>query len=290
MERNQIDWQHDYNLEPSIYPINDNNRPATYDQFIQLRDTLIFTGKYYNDKATRKLCVWDKWDWTTTNTIEVREPRIFRQWFEPNRKTSPDSDITTKILPSETTIWRYVDYVPEEIMNQYNFPRLSCLVKKDWRYRIIHKEEILLDPTTNKVCCYVDIYQKDDFGNYVIPQDKKGWVAVFDWEWWREDNNTHFKKTFTWTFSWRTSWTDPDWSCSWTTTTVVTITLWDIIHKMTSFWYMERDLQKDDILVLRMRDKGADESTGEPQWNDLKLQNYSNYRSIEYMDLPYKTN
>ena len=285
MERNQIDWQHDYHLEPSSYPINDNNRPATYDQFIQLRDTLIFSWKYYNDKATRKLCVWDKWDGSTTNTIEVREPRIFRQWFEPNWKTSPETDITTWILP--LLKWRFVD-IPDNTIPVWLLTQLGplcCMIKRDWHYRLIHKEEILLDPTTNKVCCYIDVYRKNEQDVYEIKY--KWWVAVFDWEWWREDNNTHFKKTFAWTFSWRTSWTDPNGSCSWTTSTVVTIASWDIIQKMTSFWYMERDLQKGDVLVLRMKDKGADEQTGEPQWNDLKLQPRSNYRSVEYMDLPY---
>lgn len=284
MERNQMDWQHDYHLQPSVYPINDNNRPATYDQFIQLRDTLIFSWKYYNDKATRKLCVWDKWDGSTTNTIEVREPRIFRQWFEPNWKTSPDTDITTWILP--LLKWRFVDNpdntIPVEISSQ---SPLCCMIKRDWHYRLIHKEEILLDPTTNKVCCYIDVYRKNDEWQRTLPY--KWWVAVFDWEWWREDNNTHFKKTFAWTFSWRTSWTDPNWSCSWTTSTTITIALWDLIHKMTSFWYMERDLQKGDVLILRMKDKWANEETGEPQGEDLKLQQRSNYRSVEYMDLPY---
>lgn len=284
MQRDLFDWQHDYNATPKDFPITDNSRPATYDQFIQLRDTLIFSWKYYNDKATRKLCVWDKWDWTTTNTIEVREPKIFRQSFEPNWKTSPETDITTWILPLWTG--RFVDYpdqtIPVEIASQ---SPLCCMIKRDWHYRLIHKEEIKLETTTNKVCCYIDIYRKNDQWQREIPY--KGWVAVFDWEWWREDNNTHFKKTFAWTFSWSTSWTDPNGSCSWTTSTVITLTLWDLIQKMTSFWYMERDLQKGDVLVLRMRDKGADEQTGEPQWNDLTLQARSNYRSIEYMDLPY---
>lgn len=283
MQRDLYDWQHDYNATPKDYPITDNSRPATYDQFIQLRDTLIFTWKYYNDKATRKLCVWDKWDWTTTNTIEVREPKIFRQSFEPNWSTSPETDITSGILPEWT--WKFINFPDADPSLLAQIGPLSCQIQREWRYRIIHKEEILLEPTTNKVCCYVDIYRKNDQDQREIPY--KGWIAVFDWEWWREDDNTHFKKTFAWTFSWTTSWTDPNGSCSWTTSTVVTLTLGDLIQKMTAFWYMERDLQKGDILVLRMKDKWADEQTGEPQWNDLKLQQRSNYRSIEYIDLPY---
>ena len=287
MQRDLFDWQHDYNATPKDFPITDNSRPATYDQFIQLRDTLIFSWKYYNDKATRKLCVWDKWDWTTTNTIEVREPKVFKQSFEPNWRTSPETDITTWILPLGT--WKFVDNpdqtVPVEITSQ---SPLCCMIKRDWHYRLIHKEEIKLETTTNKVCCYIDIYRKNNQWVWEMPY--KWWVAVFDREWWREDDNTHYKHSFP--FSWSISWTchwewwwSVTWSCSWNVS--IEFTLWDIIQKMTAFWYMERDLQKGDVLVLRMRDKWADEQTWEPQWNDLKVQQRSNYRSIEYMDLPY---
>ena len=281
MVRNQIDWEHDYLLSPVDYPINDNEAHSTYDQFIQLRDTLIFTGKYYNDKASRKLCVGDNWNGATTNTIEVWLPRVFKQTFEPNWATSPETDVTTTVLQEPVTE-RYVDNpdstIPQELIAQ---SPLCCMIKKDWHYRLIHKEEIKLDTTTNKVCCYIDIYRKNAQWVWEIPY--KWWVAVFDWEGWREDNSTHFKKAFA--FSGTTSWTDPNGTCSWNVT--ITLTLWDLIQKMTSFGYMERDLKKWDFLVLRMKDKWANESTGEPQWNDLKLQQRSNYWSIEYMDLPY---
>ena len=56
---------------------------------------------------------------------------------------------------------------------------------------------------------------------------------------------------------------------------------------MTAFGYMERELLEWDILLLRLKDKGANEQTGEPQGNDLEVQAYSNYRSIEYLDLSY---
>ena len=283
MTRNQIDWEHDYLLSPNDYPINDNEAHSTYDQFIQLRDTLIFTGKYYNDKASRKLCVGDKWDGSTTNTIEVWLPRVFKQTIQPWWATDA-SKVTTTILGNYIT--NPDNTVPAGLLSQL-WP-LCCMVSKDWHYRIIHKEEILLDTTTNKVCCYVDIYRKNWQWNYEIPY--KWWIAVFDWEWWREDNNTHYKHSFP--FSWSISWTcHGEWwwsvsgTCSWNVS--IQFTLWDIIQKMTSFGYMERDLKKWDILVLRLKDKWADESTGEPQWNNLTLQRDSNYWSIEYMDLPY---
>ena len=56
---------------------------------------------------------------------------------------------------------------------------------------------------------------------------------------------------------------------------------------MTASWYIETNLFKDDILVLRMKDDTYNTSTGEPQWNNLKLQDNSNYWNIEYLDLPY---
>ena len=262
MERTQYDWQHDYLATPWEYPISANENHSTYDQFIQLRDTLIFTWKYYNDKASRKLCVWDKWDWTTTDTIEVWLPNMFRQQIEPDWATWW---FTTGIL------WKYITDVPADIKAQdQRFWNLCCMVNKDWHYRIVHKEEILMQAWQKKAYCYVDIYRKNQQQAYEILY--KWWVAVFDWE-------GQFEKTF----SWSTSWTDPNGSCS----VKISFKLWDIMQKLTAFGYQERDLKKWDILVLRMKDAEIDPSTWENPWNDLTLQQFSNFWSIEYLDLPY---
>lgn len=242
MERTQYDWQHDYLLTPNEYPISANENHSTYDQFIQLRDTLIFTWKYYNDKASRKLCVGDKWDWTTTNTIEVWLPNYFRQSIQPDWSTW---GFTTGILGN------YITEVPADIKSwDSRFGELSCMINKDWHYRIMHKEEIILDSSTDKVFCYVDVYRKNSQDQYEI-QYKWG-VAVYDWEW---------------------AWGD--------------YTLWDLFKKMTSIAEQERDLKKGDILVLRFQDWTYDTTTWEPTWNPLTIQQDSNYWSIEYLDLPY---
>jgi hypothetical protein len=274
MKRTQDNRHFKYNVTPTQYPITDNETVSTYDQFINDRDTLVFSWKQYAEHPGKKLIVGYKKDWRSTMTVEVQERNFFRQSFEPGYQDQPGEKIQTMVL------WDYI-----EPGGTWYPTGLVCTINRKWWYRIVHKEEILLDPTTNKVCCYVDILRKNDQWEYEIPY--KWWIAVFDREGGREDNNTHFKKTFAGTFSWSTSGTDPNGSCSWTTSTVVTIALWDIIQKMTAFWYMERELLEWDILILRMKDKGADESTGQPQWNDLKIQNFSNYRSIEYLDLSY---
>lgn len=258
MERTQYDWQHQYLVTPPEYPISANENHSTYDQFIQLRDTLIFTWKYYNDKASRKLCVGDKGDGTTTNTIEVWLPNYFRQWIQPDWTTNP---------PTPSILWTYITAVPADMKAQDSrFGELSCMIQKDGHYRIMHKEEILLNSNTNKVFCYVDIYRKDGQWNYQIQY--KWWVAVYDWEWQTS-------------LSGSTSWTDPNWSCT------VPITLWKLFKKMTAIAEQERDLLKWDILVLRMKDATYNPSTWEPTGNNLTLQQDSNYWSIEYLDLPY---
>jgi len=256
MERQQIDWEHEYLATPSEYPISDNNRPATYDQFIQLRDTLIFTGKYYNDKASRKLCVGDKWDGSTTNTIEVWLPNYFRQLVPPDWDSSP-------LDPS--ILGKYITSVPSDLASRF-WP-LSCMITKDWRYRIKHKEEILLYQNTaiNKVFCYVDVY-RNNWTDYEIAY--KWWVAVRDWE-----GQTSLSGT--------TSGTEPNGTCH------VSITLGKLFRKMTALADQERNLLKGDILVLRMKDWPHDPTTWEPTGNNLPLQADSNYRSIEYLDLPY---
>ena len=55
---------------------------------------------------------------------------------------------------------------------------------------------------------------------------------------------------------------------------------------MPTWWMVEKDLKKWDILVLRMRDQEPDPTTWEPQWTELTLQEWSNTLSVEYIDLP----
>ena len=274
MQWEQDNRKYKYEVTP-VYqdiPIENEELHSTYDQFIQLRDTLIFSWKQYSEHPGKKLIVGYKKDWRSTMTIEVQERNFFRQQFEPGYIQEPDNPDKIQTM----SLWDYITHWWQGYPNG-----LACTINRKWWYRIVHKEEIKLQTTTNKVCCYVDILRKNAQWQYEYPY--KGWICVFDWEGWREDNNTHFKKTFTGTGT--TSGTDPNGSC--TVNTTVTIALWDIIQKMTAFGYMERELLEWDILLLRLKDKWPNESTGEPQGNDLEVQNYSNYRSIEYLDLSY---
>ena len=239
MERTQYDWQHDYLVTPWEYPIRANDANSTYDQFIQLRDTLIFSGKYYNDKASKKLCIWDNGDWTTTNTVEVRLPNYYRQDFNPWWQSAENAPLV---------LGKYIMQIPADLIS--TMWTLSCLINKDGRYKIMHKEEVLLSSSTDKVYCYVDVYRKDANDQYKIAI--KWWIAVFDWEWAGWDYR-----------------------------------LGQLFAKMTAQWSIETDLKKGDILVLRMKDQTYNSSTWEPQGNDLNIQNNSNYWSIEYLDLPY---
>lgn len=255
MERTQFDWQHEYRATPNEYPISANQNHSTYDQFIQLRDTLIFTWKYYNNKASRKLCVWDKGDGTTTNTIEVCLPHYFRQWIQPWWAWD-STKVTTNFLP--TPSWDYVIPVPSQLVTDLQLWPLCCMINKDGHYRIMHKEEVLLSSSVEKVYCYVDVYRKDQNNTYKIAY--KWWVAVFDWQWsGRLVGNTWY----------------------------VDFTLWKLFQKMTALGIQERDLLKGDILVLRMKDGTYNPTTWEPTGNNLDIQNDSNYWSIEYLDLPY---
>lgn len=242
---------YNYDLIPTEQDGSITYTPWVYDQFISLRDTLVYSWKKYNGKAWAKLCVWEK-----EETVEVILHNLFQQNFEAV------DDLAASLIQ----FWPYVKR-DSEIASLY-WP-MSCIIQKDGRYKIIHKEEVLPVAWSKKVYCYVDIYRKNDQWVYELPY--KWWVAVFDWQW-------EFAKTF----SWSTSWTDPNGSCS----VNVSFKMWDIFQKVTAFGYMERNLLKWDILVLRAKDAEADPSTWEPQWNDLAFQPSSNYWSIEYLNLP----
>lgn len=265
MQRQQYDGEHEYLVSPESvgdYPITDNETHSTYDQFIQLRDTLIFSGKYYNDKAWAKLIVW-----ASKETIEVIWKNRWKMSFEPWYAGDVEN------LTSLEAEWPYVTWLwadPQYATEYAAFWPLSCIINQDGRYRIQHKEEINPVAWSETVCCYIDIYRKDANNTYQLLF--KWWIAVSWWKW-----------AFNKTFSWSTSWTDPNGSCS----VNVNFKLWDILQKMPTRWYIERDLKKWDILVMRMRDQEPDTAwTWEPRWNELTLEPYSNLMSVEYIDLP----
>lgn len=215
MERDLFDWQHEYLATPKDYPISNNDRPATYDQFITLRDTLVVSNKYYADKAWRSLIIGTKLDGTPTDTIEIREPNMFSQAFEPNGSVSWDP------LGKYVSTWWHTSTNP-----------MSCEIMKKWRYRLQHKEQFVnIDTDITRIHSYIVQHH----GNQNIER------AVFDWEW-------------------------SDW--------------W-MFNRMTSFGYVECDLDVWDWLELKIQDQDN---------NDIPssmLQAQSNWRMVEYIDLAY---
>lgn len=62
MKRTQDNSQFKYRVDPNQYPIEDNTIHSTYDQFIQLRDTLVYSSKQYSNHPGKKLIVGYKAD------------------------------------------------------------------------------------------------------------------------------------------------------------------------------------------------------------------------------------
>lgn len=278
MERTQYDGQHDYLVTPTEYPVGANENHSTYDQFIQLRDTLIFSGKYYNDKAWAKLIVWEQCE-----TIEVEYKNWMKMSFEPDYRTNPERQVNPWDNSSPTASmtlqeeWGYVTWLWNPTLSTedqaiaqrfWNDAMMAFKINKDWHYVMFHKEEILLQPTNKKVYCFLEYFKYNkDTPNNPYPQS---WIpiAVFDWQ-----------GEVTKTFTWNTSWTDPNGSCS----VAVSFTLWELIQKMTAFGYNERNLNKNDVLVLRCIDNERDANP-----NELVYAPYSNFIQINYTDLPLK--
>jgi hypothetical protein len=212
MERKLEDWQNGYRATPMEYPIQENRRPATYDQFMTLRDTMVFSNKYYADKAGRSLIIGTKIDWTPTDTIEIREPNMVRIDFEPWG--------TIKVYPA----WNYVE--------TWWHSWLSCEIVKKGRYRIQHKEQFNNIPSSvTRIHSYVVQHKSDS------STQKR---AEFDWEW---------------------------------------STAWEI-KRLTSFGYVECDLDKWDWLELVMEDQNGNDITSYTVYD-------SNWRMVEYIDLAY---
>lgn len=157
MERTQYDVDHTYRLEPKTFPISNNDRPATYDQFMSLRDTLVYSNKFYWNNAWRSLIIWIKANWNPTNTIEIWEPNIVNIAFEPDWTIS------------WTGHWKYISTGEHLTENP-----LSCEINMTWRYVIQHKEQFNnIDSNITRIHTYV----LQHHGNEVIQR------AVYDYEW-----------------------------------------------------------------------------------------------------------
>lgn len=204
--------------------------------------------------------------------------------FEPDYRTNPERQVNPWENYSATAAmtlqeeWWYVTWLwnlnlsPEDqaiAQRFWNDAMMAFKINKDGHYLMFHKEEILLEATTNKVYCFLEYYKYNkDTPDNPYPQS---WtpIAVFDWEW----------RNVAKTFNWKTTWTDPNWNCS----VEVQFSLWELISKMTAFGYNERNLNKNDVLVLRCIDNERDANP-----NELKYQTYSNFVQINYTDLPLK--
>ena len=262
MKRTQDNRQFKYNVAPTQYPITENEPHSTYDQFIQLRDTLQFSWKQYSEHPGKKLIVGYKKDWRSTMTVEVQEREYFRQWFEPGYEEDPELKINTKVL------WDYIMPGTEEIQNW-----LIATINRNGRYRIEWKVQVYkLDDSIKKIYWSVRHHTKQWDNRIEIPR------AVWDYE-------LDFSKTFPGTFSWSTSGTDPNGSCSWTTSTPIKITLWWLFQKLTPEWYIEIDMNEWDWLEFKL----VIDDNDTPLDSTKYLQPESNRWSVEYKDLPYNT-
>lgn len=227
--------------------------------FLDIWDTLLEDKKTLHDRRWAHLVVWK-----ASKSIELEYANKFKLSFEPNYMSDVENLVKWDI---ESPYVSWIKDNPDYAQYYTAFWPLACMIEEDGRYEILHKEEIQLQPDTDTVCCYVDLYRKDVNDTYQI--FNKWWYAVSWWKW-------AFEKTFSWT----TSGTDPNGSCS----VEVSFKLWDILQKMPTWWYVEMDLLKWDILVLRMRDKNPDTSwTWEPLWNELTLEPYSNFISVKHV-------
>ena len=281
--RVQNEGQHQYLVSPTGLDPTTERLESTYDQFLQLRDTLIYSEKKYKGKAWSKLIVWEK-----EETVEILWKNGFKLSFEPN--VAPE---TTSINYHE---WPYVEYTPTEwdftawsFLTTHNYTLakrlqdfwiLSCRILKSGNYRIEYKVQVGSSATpipagTTKIYAFVIRYKY--LNNLLVPWEvsvapakdvdpdnqtaNRFHIAVWDLQqkpWWA-------------TITWSTSWTDPNWSCS------VTITLADLYNKITAIWYNDTNLDANDVLAFHVVDQNLNSL-------DPYLQANSNFFSVKYSD------
>lgn len=287
MQRVQNEWNHEYLVSPSEYDQTSDRLSSTYDQFIQLRDTLIYSGKKYKGKAWSKLIIGEK-----EETVEILWKNWFKLAFEPN------------IAPETTSInyheWPYVEYTPTEwdfstgsFLQTHGYTQalwtqrfwlISCRILKDWNYRIEYKVQVWSNATpipawTTKIYAFVIRYKY--LNDALVPWDvstapakdedpdnqnaNRFHIAVRDLQqpsWW-----------MTKTLSGTTSGTQPNWTCSVT----LNLKLWDLFTKVTAIGFNDANLNANDVLAFHVVDQDLNSL-------DPYLQANSNFFSVKYSD------
>lgn len=133
---------YNYDLIGKEYPIEQNRSTNTYDQFIMLRDTLVYSKKYYKGKAGSVLVIGD-----TEETVEVIIRNRYIQKLNPNRQTDTN-DVKTTIQ------WPYVTI---DGIDRSVYGPASCRITKSGYYKITHKEELVNIPTwTTEIHAYIE--------------------------------------------------------------------------------------------------------------------------------------
>lgn len=296
MIRNQTEWNHEYLVSPSEYDGTLERLTSTYDQFIQLRDTLIYSGKKYKGKGGSRLIIWEK-----EETVEIMWKNGFKLSFEPN------ISMETNVINYHE--WPYVEYTPKEwdftsndgFLKQhwYDFAKrtqrfwlISCRILKDWNYRIEYKVQVWSQATpipagTGKIYAFVIRYKYRN--DKLVPRsiwakdvdpDTQTWdrfhIAVWDLEQpYQEIQGQKIYWRHTINVSWQTLWTDPNWTC--TASWVLNLSLWDLYKKITAIGFNDTNLNKNDVLSFHVVDQDFNSL-------DSILQANSNFFSVKYSE------
>ena len=146
---------HNYDLAEQTYPIENNRTTNTYDQFIMLRDTLVYSKKYYKGKAGSVLVIGD-----TEETVEVIVRNRFIQKLNPNRQTDWN-DIQT-ILQGP--------YVTRDGIDRSVYGPASCKITKAGYYKLTHKAQLINIPAgTTRLHAYIERLPMNSTGWYDQP-------------------------------------------------------------------------------------------------------------------------
>lgn len=156
---------YDYDLVAEKYDISANRSNNTYDQFIMLRDTLVYTKKTYSWKAGSVLVIWDNED-----TVEVIIRNRWIQKLNPDRETDPDAIQSVLQGP----------YIIKEWIDESVYGPASCKVTKSGYYKLTHKEELVNIPAgTTRVQWYIErLPMNSQWGNALPGTGTK--LAAYD--------------------------------------------------------------------------------------------------------------
>lgn len=251
-EENRNNIQYGDNSAEVDYVQND---PENMDTFLNLEDTFIESKKNYAGKMWSNVIVWRK-----ERHLEIQRFNYMTSHVEPvsNRMNAFVEQVGFLYDSNMNQKPRFVKF-PET----WNFMKVEIL--QDGRYRLTHKEELILDSSDREVFTYINRKRPIPDTNPVQYTDLELCVYHIQWD---------YKKTIS-----VSGW-------AWGSVTV-SATLWELHPRLPWYCSLYSELKKWDILEYKLIWNKTDLNEANRVDISWQVRPRSNFWQVEYANFAF---